>query len=66
MSPGGWWPFRPPRRLAVRMAAAIMAIVLPALFALVFTVERVVRQRAVEAAFTSLDGMVGLALATPR
>ncbi len=65
MSPGGWWPFRPPRRLAVRMAAAIMAIVLPALFALVFTVERVVRQRAVEAAFTSLDGMVGLALATP-
>ena len=51
MAGRGWLPFRRPHRLAVRLAAASLAVVLPALLILTLTVRQVVRDNAVDAAF---------------
>ena len=61
--PGRSGRFRRPSRLALRLTAASLLVALAALFAVLATTARVVRESAVASAFADLDGVVEAGLA---
>lgn len=61
--PGRRGRFRRPSRLALRLTAASLLVALAALFAVLATTARVVRESAVASTFADLDGVVEVGLA---
>lgn len=57
--------FRRPSRLAIRLTAASLLVALAALFAVLATTARVVRDSAVASTFADLDGVTEIALRNP-